>query len=172
MAGEPLNRGPEAIPLRPLRRGVGIMVLNDSGLVLVCRRRDRRDAWQMPQGGIDGDETARAAALRELAEEIGTADVEILGETEGWLDYELPADLAGQVWRGRYRGQTQKWFAVLLRAGEEEIDLGDGAKAEFTAWRWVEPERLAALIVPFKRDVYRAVLAEFAPLIARLRGGA
>ena len=164
------------------------MVLNDSGLVLVGRRRDRRDAWQMPQGGIDGDETARAAALRELAEEIGTADVEILGETEGWLDYELPPDLAGRVWRGRYRGQTQKWFAARLRAAEEEIDLGDGAKAEFTAWRWVEPERLAALIVPFKREVYvyRAVLAdpfvgepssalneaEFAPLIARLRGAA
>ncbi len=160
-------------PILPLRPCVGIMVLNDSGLVLVCQRRDRSDdAWQMPQGGIDKGESPRAAALRELEEEIGTAAVEIIGETEGWLDYELPADLVGRVWQGRYRGQTQKWFAMRLLAGDDEIDLGDGGHAEFTAWRWIEPARLAEVIVPFKRDVYQAVVDEFAPLVERLRQGA
>jgi len=157
-------------PILPLRPCVGIMVLNDSGLVLVCQRKDQRgDAWQMPQGGIDDGESPRAAALRELEEEIGTSDVEIIGESKGWLDYELPADLVGRVWKGHYRGQTQKWFAVRLLAGEGAIDLGDGSYAEFDAWRWIKPERLPEVIVPFKRGIYQAIVKEFLPLTDRLR---
>lgn len=157
-------------PILPLRPCVGIMVLNDSGLVLVCQRKDQSgDAWQMPQGGIDNGESPRVAALRELEEEIGTSDVEIIGESKGWLDYELPADLVGRVWKGHYGGQTQKWLAVRLLAGEDAINLGDGLHAEFDAWCWIEPERLPEVIVPFKRGVYEAVVKEFLPLTERLR---
>tara|TARA_B100000686_G_scaffold344454_1_gene427088 strand:- start:493 stop:951 length:459 start_codon:yes stop_codon:yes gene_type:complete len=149
---------------------VGIMVLNGAGLVLVCQRKDQSgDTWQMPQGGIDNGESPRAAALRELEEEIGTADVEIIGEIQGWIDYDLPADLVGRVWKGQYRGQTQKWFAVRLLADEGTINLGDDRHAEFDTWRWIEPERLPEVIVPFKRGVYEAVVKEFQPLTERLR---
>ena len=153
----------------PLRPCVGIMVLNRNGQVWVGQRIDREsDAWQMPQGGIDNNETPQQAALRELEEEIGTANVEFLGETKGWLDYELPPELVGRVWKGRFRGQTQKWFAARFLGDDGEINLDHGDETEFDAWRWIAPAQLPEVIVPFKKAVYQAVLEEFAAVIDRL----
>jgi len=149
------------------RPGVGIMLLNHAGRVFVGRRIDMPAglaAWQMPQGGIDPGETPRQAALRELEEEVGTADAEILAESRGWLHYDLPPDAAGRMWGGGFRGQRQKWFAMRFLGNEADIDPAAGAHPEFDAWEWVEADRLPALIVPFKRPLYEAVLAEFRPL--------
>jgi putative (di)nucleoside polyphosphate hydrolase len=143
------------------RPGVGIMLLNRRGRVFVGRRVDMpiAPAWQMPQGGIDPGETPRQAAMRELEEEIGTGKAEILGESRSWLTYELPAELAGR-WGGRYRGQRQKWFAMRFTGNDEDINLAT-THPEFDAWQWVAPERLPELIVPFKRQLYTDILAEF-----------
>jgi putative (di)nucleoside polyphosphate hydrolase len=146
------------------RRGVGILLLDQSGRVFVGRRIDTPDAWQMPQGGIDGGETPRAAALRELREEVGTDKAEIIAETKDWLRYDLPVALRGRAWGGHYRGQEQKWFAMRFRGSDADIDLATH-HPEFDAWRWVAPGDLPALIVPFKRKLYRDVLREFAPLL-------
>lgn len=152
----------------PWRMGVGIALFNAAGLVFAARRIDTPgDAWQMPQGGIDKGESPRAAALRELEEEIGTAKAEIIGESRDWLTYDLPPDLQGRVWGGRYRGQKQKWFAMLFTGEDGDIDL-TCHNPEFSDWRWMELERLPALIVPFKRPLYEAVVAEFAPLARNL----
>ena len=138
------------------------MLVNRAGLVFVGRRIDAaEEAWQMPQGGIDAGERPAEAALRELKEEIGTDKAEIVAESRGWLGYDLPEALKDRVWRGRYRGQTQKWFLCRFTGGDADIDLDHGAHPEFSAWRWVEPEALPRLIVPFKRALYKAVLAEF-----------
>jgi putative (di)nucleoside polyphosphate hydrolase len=146
------------------RRGVGIMLLNRDRLVFVGRRIDRaEEAWQMPQGGIDAGETPPEAAFRELGEETGTAKAEIIAETPGWLRYELPPELRGKIWRGRYRGQEQKWFAMRFLGDDEDFDLA-AHHAEFNAWRWVAHDRLEALVVPFKRELYREVLRAFATL--------
>lgn len=153
---------------------VGIMVLNRSGQVWVGQRADmpgdaegRGTWWQMPQGGIDEDEDASRAALRELREETAIKSVEILGETPGWLTYDLPPHLLGVAWGGRYRGQRQKWFAVRFLGEDSEVDLGvpGTPHAEFVAWRWCAPADLPALVVPFKRDVYLGVMRAFAPLL-------
>jgi len=142
------------------RPGVGIMLLNHAGDVFVARRIDmKEEAWQMPQGGIDPGEAPRAAALRELKEEIGTDKAVILGESAGWLYYDLPAELHGRVWGGRYRGQRQKWFAMRFTGTDADIDLAT-EHPEFNAWRWVAPPRLPELIIPFKRQLYCEVLAE------------
>jgi putative (di)nucleoside polyphosphate hydrolase len=149
---------------------VGIMVINREGLVWVGRRADapgdaegRGSWWQMPQGGIDAGEDPAAAALRELAEETAIRSVAVLGETRGWLRYDLPEHLIGKAWGGRYRGQEQKWFAVRFLGPDTEIDIapGDPAKSEFDAWRWAPIGEVEGLIVPFKRAVYREVLAAF-----------
>lgn len=138
------------------------MLVNRAGLVFVARRIDTtEEAWQMPQGGIDAGETPAEAALRELEEETGTGKAEIIAESRGWLTYDLPEPLRDRVWRGRYRGQKQKWFLCRFTGDDSDIDLDRGAHPEFSAWRWVEPEALPRLIVPFKRGLYRAVLAEF-----------
>lgn len=151
---------------------VGIMVINAKGLVWMGRRADaageeegRGEWWQMPQGGIDPGEDPAAAAVRELFEETGIRSVEILGETEDWLRYDLPAHLLGKAWGGRYCGQQQKWFAMRFSGADSEIDIvpAAGHKAEFTAWRWVPLAEVASLIVPFKRDVYLQVIEAFAP---------
>jgi putative (di)nucleoside polyphosphate hydrolase len=145
------------------RPAVGIMLLNHDGRVFVGRRIDMPAglaAWQMPQGGIDPGETPRQAAFRELKEEVGTDKAEILAETEGWLHYDLPSDIALRMWSGRWRGQRQKWF--LMRFTGEDADINPATEhPEFDAWEWVEPQRLPDLIVPFKRPLYRDVLAEF-----------
>ena len=152
----------------PYRRGVGAVLFNDAGLVFVARRIDTPgDAWQLPQGGVDADEKPRAAVLRELAEEIGTADAEILAKTR-WLSYDLPKDLVGHVWGGRFRGQTQRWFALGFRGRDADIRLDATPHPEFDAWRWTPLDSLPPLAVPFKRPLYAALVAEFAPIAERL----
>ena len=151
------------------RPGVGIMLLSGDGNVFVGRRIDMPAglaAWQMPQGGIDIGETPREAALRELREEIGTDRAEILGETAGWLHYDLPPEIAGRSWLGRYRGQRQKWFAMRFTGTDQDIDLTGTGEPEFDAWEWVAPERLPELIVPFKRRLYLDVLEELRPYLS------
>ena len=152
---------------RPYRRGVGVMVINDSGHVFVAQRNDFvSDAWQMPQGGIDPGEDPRETALRELAEETGiTADkVEILDRTVGWLRYDLPADLVPTLWHGRYRGQEQMWFLLRFTGTDADVTL-ETEHPEFSAWRWVPLDRVVALIVPFKRALYDQVVDAFGPRV-------
>jgi putative (di)nucleoside polyphosphate hydrolase len=154
--------------LRPYRRGVGIVLINPAGLVFAGRRIDRfHEAWQMPQGGIDEGEPAEAAVLRELEEEtgVGPALVELLAESRDWLRYDLPDELMDEVWGGRYRGQEQKWYAARFLGRDQDIDV-ETAHQEFRTWRWARPAELLATIVPFKRPLYEAVLAEFAPYLA------
>jgi putative (di)nucleoside polyphosphate hydrolase len=148
---------------KPFRRGVGIMLLAPDRRIFVGRRIDTPGAWQMPQGGTDEGESPRAAALRELHEEVGTEKAEILAETPGWLTYELPGDLHLQAWGGRYRGQAQKWFAMRF-LGEDSDILLDAHHAEFDAWKWVTREELLHGIVTFKRKLYEDALQEFATL--------
>ena len=152
---------------------VGIMVLNRDGLIWIGRRSDAKNKieggtwWQMPQGGIDKGEDPRAAAHRELFEETHIRSAEIIGEHSQWLDYDLPKELIGKKWGGKYRGQTQKWFAMRFLGDDAEIDISpDEHEIEFDAWRWAKRSELMDLIVPFKREVYRAVLDELGPLAA------
>jgi putative (di)nucleoside polyphosphate hydrolase len=166
-------KDPESLPYRPC---VGVMLVNRAGLAFVGRRRGGQEpigedhAWQMPQGGIDDGEEPYAAALRELYEETSVRSVEPIGETSGWVKYDLPRELVGVAWKGRYRGQTQKWFALRFTGEDSEIDVltpGNGKhKAEFSDWRWEEIGRLPSLIVPFKRASYGEVVAELQPLVA------
>lgn len=143
------------------RSGVGIMLLNARNEVFVGQRiRHPSGAWQMPQGGIDEGETPRAAALRELREEIGTDNVEELAESRGWLRYDLPADLIGKAWDGRWCGQQQKWFAMRFLGADADINVAT-EHPEFSAWRWVPSNLLSAMIVSFKRQVYLDVLQQF-----------
>lgn len=167
-----------ASPLPGYRPCVGITVINPEGLVWIGRRADARGDpegagawWQMPQGGIDDDEAPADAALRELIEETGMRTVQILGETDGWLRYDLPEHLIGKAWGGRYRGQAQKWFAVRFLGEEAEIDIAPatGQKPEFSEWRWVPLAEVSELIVPFKRDVYVKVVEAFASLAKPVR---
>ena len=144
------------------RQCVGIMLMNGRGHVLVARRADMptAPAWQMPQGGIDWEETPREAAMRELEEEIGTAKAEIVAESRGWMTYDFPLEVAGRVWRGRFRGQRQKWFLMRFTGCDADIDLGS-KHPEFDAFRWVDPEEVPKLIVAFKRQLYIEVISEF-----------
>ncbi len=172
-----------ALPYRPC---VGVALFNPDGLVFVGRRKSEAGpehvadghAWQMPQGGIDAGEAPLAAALRELHEETNVpADaVTLLAETRDWLAYDLPPEVMKQAWKGRYRGQRQKWFAFGLTGREDVIDVeapGGGAhKAEFDAWRWERLEALPGLIIPFKRPVYEGVVAAFSGLAGWHAAGA
>jgi putative (di)nucleoside polyphosphate hydrolase len=169
-------------PENAYRPCVGLAVFNRDGLVLLGRRRagpetaNLPQAWQMPQGGIDPGETPRQAALRELYEETNIRSASVLGEAEDWFCYDLPHTLAGQAWKGRYRGQTQKWFALRFEGDDSEIDVQHPAegrhKAEFSAWRWERLERVPQLIVPFKRKVYEQVAAAFARFAQPAEAGA
>ncbi|HEY2529069.1 MAG TPA: RNA pyrophosphohydrolase [Xanthobacteraceae bacterium] len=161
----------EDLPYRPC---VGMMLLNRAGLVFIGRRTggpehvDHAHAWQMPQGGIDPGEEPWSAALRELREETNIRSVERLGEIAEWLKYEIPPDIVGQAWKGKYRGQRQKWFALRFTGDEREIDIADpdGAHtAEFAAWRWAPMQTVPDLVVPFKRAVYECVVGEFQHLV-------
>jgi putative (di)nucleoside polyphosphate hydrolase len=163
----------EKLPYRPC---VGVMLLDAKARVFVGRRADRPDApegaghwWQMPQGGLDEGEEPEAAARRELAEETGVRTARFLARTSDWFLYDLPSDLIGVAWEGRYRGQKQLWFAARFEGKESEIDLGprEGHEVEFDAWRWVKAEELPDLVVPFKRAVYARVIEEFAPLLQK-----
>lgn len=154
---------------RPYRLGVGLMLFNEAGQVWVGQRLDQTEiCWQMPQGGIDAGETPEQAALRELKEEIGTDRAEIIAASSDWFTYDLPPDLIGVAWQGRYRGQRQKWFALRFLGEDSDINIAV-PHAEFSAWRWVEFAQLVKLIVPFKRELYRQITAEFAVLAESLR---
>jgi len=148
----------------PYRPCVGAMVLNRHGQVFVGKRIDQSlEAWQMPQGGIDDGETPRQAMRRELREEIGTDNVEILREHPDWLSYDLPDHLVGTAWNGRYRGQRLKWFALRLSGGDDEINV-ETPHQEFSDWKWVPVGNLLRLIVPFKRGIYTKVIEAFGDL--------
>jgi putative (di)nucleoside polyphosphate hydrolase len=157
----------DSLPYRPC---VGVMVLNPAGRVFIGRRLDgpeHVDAahdWQMPQGGVDPDEDPWRAALRELYEETNIRSVGRLGEIEDWLSYDIPRAIAGRAWKGKYRGQRQKWYALRFTGDESEIDITcpGGHKQEFAEWRWEPMKNLPALIIPFKRPVYERVVQEFA----------
>lgn len=149
--------------IRPYRLGVGIALLNEADMVFVGRRIDQTtEAWQMPQGGIDPGEDPRQTALRELEEEIGVppARTAIIAESRDWLSYDLPPELAAKVWKGQYRGQKQKWYLCRLIGDEDVINI-QTAHPEFDAWKWARFSDLPDLIVPFKRPIYEAILAEF-----------
>ena len=157
--------GPSGLPYRPC---AGVLLINDQGLVFAGQRIDQGGgepggAWQMPQGGIDKGETPRDAALRELGEETGIASdkVELIADAGRDFDYDLPPDLAGKVWGGKYRGQRQRWFLFRFLGQDSDIDIAT-PHPEFRAWRWAGPDELEHLIVPFKRDLYRDVVAAFA----------
>lgn len=140
------------------------MLFNRDSHVFIGKRIDQTlEGWQMPQGGIDEGESPREAALRELEEEIGTRNAEILREHPDWLTYDLPPRLVGLSLRGRYRGQTQKWFAMRFLGDDGEINLAT-ADPEFSHWKWASMEELPRLIVPFKRDTYTKVIAAFRDL--------
>jgi putative (di)nucleoside polyphosphate hydrolase len=169
MKAEP---SPDHLPYRPC---VGVMLVNAMGRVFVGRRKggaehvDATHAWQMPQGGIDDGESPYDAAIRELYEETNVRSVTLIAEARDWLPYDLPPAIIKSAWRGRYRGQTQKWFALRFTGPDSEIDVarpgGGQHKPEFVDWRWEDVARLPDLIIGFKRPVYERVVAEFAPLV-------
>jgi len=153
---------------KPMRPCVGIMLINKDGRAFVGQRIDVfEEAWQMPQGGIDKGESPRDAAMRELHEEAGTDKAEIVAEVSDWLDYELPKDTAAGRWGGKYRGQTQKWFALRFTGADGDIDL-EAHEPEFKAWCWMELDALPGLVVPFKRPIYERVVTEFRPVAAKI----
>ena len=155
----------QALPYRPC---VGIMLLNPAGLVFAGQRLDNPEpAWQMPQGGIDKGEKPKDAALRELWEETGvTADlVEKIAKTEDWLTYDLPDELIGKVWGGKYRGQQQRWFLFRFLGTDDQVRI-ETDHPEFDRWQWSRADEMLASIVPFKRAVYDQVVKEFRPWLA------
>ena len=144
----------------PLRLGVGAIVLNNENKVFVGKRKDNPiDKWQMPQGGVNEGEELIQAMKRELKEETGIKNIRILKEINGWSEYELPANLLGKIWRGKYRGQKQKWFIVRFIGKDDEINLNTG-RPEFIEWQWIDVERLTGVIVDFKKKVYQELLPE------------
>ncbi|GAA6208950.1 RNA pyrophosphohydrolase [Cognatishimia sp. WU-CL00825] len=158
---------PEQIAKLPYRKNVGIVLLNDQNQVFVGQRLDSEvPAWQMPQGGIDKGEDAQTAALRELKEETGvaTSSVTFLAQSKGWITYDLPHDIVPRIWKGRFKGQEQKWFLFRFHGSDEEINI-EVDHQEFSEWRWLPFDQLVANIVPFKRAVYEQVVAEFAPYL-------
>tara|TARA_B100002052_G_C15777589_1_gene549981 strand:+ start:450 stop:920 length:471 start_codon:yes stop_codon:yes gene_type:complete len=142
----------------PLRLGVGAVVLNKKNQVFVGKRKDNPiDKWQMPQGGVNTGENLVDAMKRELHEETNIQNIKILNEIDGWFEYELPKNLLGKIWKGRYRGQKQKWFVVKFLGNDTEINLQTD-KPEFIEWRWLDIENLPNVIVDFKRKVYEQLL--------------
>ena len=163
---------PRDLPFRPC---VGVMLLNAAGNVWLGHRFDEPEGndegrgtwWQMPQGGIDTGEDPRQAAKRELFEETSIRSAEIIAESNGWYNYDLPPQLIGKSWGGRYRGQTQRWFAMRFTGADAEINVAapPGHKPEFDAWRWTSLSEVLDVVVPFKRGVYQQVISEFRTLI-------
>ena len=158
-----MTLSPEQIAALPYRPCAGVVLINAAGLIFAGQRGDSAvPAWQMPQGGIDDGEEPKAAALRELWEETGvTPDlVTLLAEAPGWITYDLPPELLGKVWNGRYRGQSQRWFAYRYHGTDAQVNIAT-KHPEFTRWRWISAAGLVDSIVPFKRGVYQQVMAAF-----------
>ena len=144
----------------PLRSGVGVVILNKKNKVFVGKRKDNPvDKWQMPQGGVDAGEDYLSAMKRELLEETSIKSIQVLREIEGFYEYELPKNLVGIIWKGKYRGQKQKWFITRFLGEEKEINLNT-KHAEFIDWKWIEPKLLPEVIVNFKKDLYLNLLKE------------
>jgi len=159
---------PNSLPYRPC---VGVMLLNAQGLAFVGRRTERKGAsegegqwWQMPQGGVDKGENESCAALRELEEEVGTAKAEIIAESKGYYNYDLPDDLVPHIWGGKFRGQQQKWFLMRFSGKDSDINI-DTDDAEFCKWKWAPVDSLPDIIVPFKRKIYSDIVREFKPFL-------
>jgi putative (di)nucleoside polyphosphate hydrolase len=153
---------PSSLPYRP---GAGVMLLNREGKVFVAQRLDSTlEAWQMPQGGLDEGEEPEQGALRELEEETGIAPdkVEIIARCPEPLTYDLPADLVGKMWKGKWRGQRQHWFLLRFTGTDDDVNI-QTAHPEFRAWKWADPDELPTMIVPFKKELYRQVLEAFRP---------
>ncbi len=150
----------------PLRTGVGIAILNSQNKVFVGKRKDNPfDKWQMPQGGVDSDEPLLQAMKRELLEETSIKNIKVLKELDQWLEYELPENLIGKIWKGKYRGQRQKWFIVKFLGDDNEINIKT-KNAEFMEWKWIDVNLLPDLIVIFKKHVYEKVLIELKKIIS------
>lgn len=146
---------------RPYRPCVGICLVNDEGMIFAGKRIDNRaEAWQMPQGGIDEGEDAVTACFREMAEEIGTDKAELIAQHPEWLDYDIPESLANKLWNGAYKGQTQKWMLLRYKGVDADINIATEIP-EFESWQWMAPEDLVSLAVPFKQNVYRALMESF-----------
>ena len=149
----------------PMRQGVGIIVLNKNNEVFVGKRKDNPvDKWQMPQGGIDNNETPLKAMKRELEEETSITKIEVLKEVENWLEYELPSNLLGKIWKGKYRGQKQKWFIVKFIGKDNELNLNT-KHPEFIDWKWINYNLLPEVIVDFKKKVYQKLKIELTNFI-------
>ena len=149
----------------PLRIGVGIILLNKDNKVFVAKRLDNpHNYWQMPQGGVDGNEKFLDAALRELEEETGVKNVDLIKEIEGYQTYFLPENLLGIIWRGKYKGQKQKWFCMRFKGDDTEINIKT-KKPEFSEWRWIELDEITKWVVDFKTDVYKNLKTEVKKII-------
>jgi len=161
----PSNINPDDLPYRPC---AGVLLVNSDGLVFSGRRIGNHEpgskAWQMPQGGIDEGESPGAAALREMEEEVGTRAARLVREMAGWITYDLPPDLLGKTWKGRYRGQKQKWFAFVFEGTDSDIDI-ETEHPEFVEWQWMRASELLERTVDFKRSVYERVFEEFSDLL-------
>ncbi len=158
---------PDQIAKLPYRQNVGVMLINPDKHVFVGQRRDNQTAaWQMPQGGIDKGESPKDAALRELEEETGVspAKVSLVAESQTWVRYDLPDDLIPKLWGGKWRGQEQRWFLMRFEGIDSDINIAT-KDPEFSQWQWLPSQDLVANIVPFKREVYQAVVREFAPFL-------
>ncbi|MEP5760889.1 MAG: RNA pyrophosphohydrolase [Litoreibacter sp.] len=158
---------PEQISALPYRPCVGLMMINAEGKVFVGQRIDSKaQAWQMPQGGIDSGESPVEAAMRELGEETGVSSekVTVLAESADWVPYDLPHDLVPKLWKGRFRGQKQKWFLLKFHGANSDIDI-TLHEQEFSEWQWMDVDALLGNIVPFKHEVYAKVIAEFHDLL-------
>ena len=156
---------PTTLPYRPC---AGIVLINSEGLIWSGRRLDTETrapkAWQMPQGGIDKGEDPQAAAFREMEEEIGTARASLIKAAQDWLNYDLPSDLLGRAWKGKYRGQKMMWFALRFEGSDEDVNI-ETDDPEFSEWKWMTSEELLACTVDFKKEVYLQVFEEFSDLI-------
>jgi|TARA_B110000305_G_scaffold39694_1_gene40826 putative (di)nucleoside polyphosphate hydrolase len=156
--GKIMSKRSLVLPYRPC---AGIMLLNNKGKVFVARRIDTdTEAWQMPQGGIENGEDPKVAAIRELEEETGITQADIIAEYQDWLTYDLPDKLYGKVWKGRYGGQTMKWYVMRFHGEDSDINIKT-RHPEFSSWRWVDMNDLQEIIVPFKRDIYKALSEKF-----------
>lgn len=149
------------------RLGIGMMILNIENKILVAQRLNTKEpAWQMPQGGISRFEDTDQAMLRELEEEIGTRKVEILVKSKTWYKYDLPAELAGRLWGGRYKGQRQIWYVLRFKGEDKDIDIHT-YHAEFRDWKWVDKDELIKLVIPFKKKLYEQIIHDLWPYIRR-----